>query len=170
MLVTAQFPLTCHAWNRALLLMKLSMMKKSIAAALLVVMVVWAEMALAPMFIMQVWHVNPGREMSDRMAAHHHAMPPGHPCCPGISKAEQVAAPEFAATSPPCQDEHRCCFRQGPLSVPAPVSARNRVSRDAAPAQIAELSLAHDTGSYLFSSTVILLSPPPSLLGMILRV
>jgi len=23
----------------------------------------------------------------------------------------------------PCQDEHRCCFRQGPLNVPAPLNA-----------------------------------------------
>jgi len=150
--------------------MKLSMLKKSIASALLVVMVVWAEMALAPMFIMQVWHVNPGREMSDHMAAHHHTMPPGHPCCPGISKAEQVAAIEFAATTLPCQDEHRCCFRQAPLSVPAPVSAGNRLSQDAAPAQIAELNLVPDADSCISSSTAIALTPPPSLLGMILRV
>lgn len=146
------------------------MMKKSIAAALLMVMVVWAELALAPMFIMQVWHAHPAREMSGHMAAHHHTMPPGHPCCPGISKAEKVAALEFATTTLPCQDEHRCCFRQGPLSVPAPVTAGNRLSRDVAPAGSVGLNPVHDAESYLSSSTAFALSPPPSLLGMILRV
>jgi len=152
------------------IVMKLSMVKKFIAAALLVVIVVWAEMALAPMFIMQVWHANPVREIADRMAAHHHAMPSGHPCCPGISRAENAAALEFAATSRPCQNEHQCCFRQPPLSVPAPVSARDRLSRDSAPAQIAELDLAPDTESFLSSSTAIALNPPPGLFDMILRV
>ena len=60
------------------------MLKKSIATALLVVMVAWAEMALAPMFLMHAGHVHAAHEMSEHRAAHHHVMPAGHPCCPGL--------------------------------------------------------------------------------------
>jgi hypothetical protein len=119
------------------------MVKKSIAAALLVVMMAWSEMALAPMFVMHAWVMHPAREMAEHKAAHHHVMPAGHPCCPGISKAENAAPIEFAASNLPCQDEHRCCFLQGPQNVPAPVSAGHRLSRDVARAEIAELNPGH---------------------------
>ncbi len=144
------------------------MLKKSIAAALLVAMVAWAEMALAPMFLMQAGHVHAAREMSERMAAHHHVMPAGHPCCPGFGKAENTDRIEFAASSLPCQDEHRCCFQQGPQSVPAPVSSR--LSREIAPAEIAELSPAHDAASHVSPATAVAPGPPPGQFGMVLRV
>src|SRR5271167_1364427 len=112
------------------------MLKKSIAAALLVAMMAWAEMALAPMLFMHTGHVHAALEMSEPMAAHpaahHHVMPAGHrlPCCPGIGKTENAALLEFAASSLPCQDDHRCCFQQGPQSMPALARARHRLSRD----------------------------------------
>ncbi len=145
------------------------MLKKSISVALLVVMVAWAEMALAPMLAMYAGHVHPAGAMAEAMAAHHHAMSAGHPCCPGLSKTENTAPIEFAAGSLPCQDEHRCCFRQGPLSVPAPVSAGHRLSQEIAPTQIAELTppLA---ARYASPATAVAPGPPPGLLGMILRV
>jgi hypothetical protein len=148
------------------------MLKKSMAALLLVVVVAWAEMALAPMFIMQVWHVHPAREASAPMAAGHHEMPTGHRCCPGISdprRKTENAPVEIAVSNLPCQDQHRCCFRQGPLNVPAPVSARQEVSRALASANVAELS-PPQTGSNDFSPTPVASGPPPGLLGMILRV
>jgi hypothetical protein len=144
------------------------MLKKSIAVALLMVMVAWAEMALAPMVLMHALRVHPARDMSEHKAAHHHVMPAGHPCCPGLGKTENTAPLEFAASSLPCQDEHRCCFPQGPQSVPAPVSAR--LSREIAPAEIAELSPAHDAESHVSPATTVALGPPPGLLGMVLRV
>src|SRR5271167_4661451 len=109
------------------------MVKKSIAAALLMAMVVWVEMALAPMFFMHAGHVHQAGEIAEHVVAHHHAMPAGHPCCPKTSKTEAAAAIEFAAGSLPCQDEHRCCFQQGPQSVPATVSATHNLSREIAP-------------------------------------
>ncbi|MGA2203847.1 MAG: hypothetical protein ABSG40_17995 [Terriglobales bacterium] len=146
------------------------MLKKSIATALLVVMVAWAEMTLAPMFLMHAGHVHPAHEMSEHRAAHHHVMPAGHPCCPGLSKSENAAALEFAASGLPCQDEHRCCFRQGPQSVPAPVSAGNRFSRDIAPAEIGELNPALNVVPHFSPAAAIAAGPPPGLLGMVLRV
>ena len=145
------------------------MLKKSIAAGLLVVMVAWAEMALAPMFAMHVWPVHPAREMSEHMAAHHHAMPAGHPCCPGLGKAANAAALEFAASSLPCQDQHRCCFLQGPQSVPAPVSAGRELSREIASAEIAEFSPT-PAEWHVSPATAVAPGPPPGRLGMVLRV
>src|SRR5208282_519796 len=144
------------------------MVKRFIAAALLVAIMAWAKMAMAPMFVMHVWHAHPGREMAEQKATHHHAMPAGHPCCPGIGKTENADLLEFAAGSQPCQDEHRCCFRQGPLSVPAPVSAGRRLSSDIAPAEIAELSPAR-AESFVSLATAVAPGLPPSLFGMVLR-
>jgi hypothetical protein len=151
------------------------MLKKSFAAALLVAMMAWAEMAMAPMFVMQLWHTHAGREMSANMAARHRVMAASHPCCPGISKpgvgkTEEVAILDFGATSPPCGDEHRCCFRQGPLNVPAPVGARTKLSQNATPAEIAALDLARDAEPHFSSPTAIALGPPPNLLGMVRRI
>lgn len=145
------------------------MVKKSIAAALLMTMVVWVEMALAPMFFMHAGHVHPAREMAEHKAAHHHLMAAGHHCCPGISKNENEDQFEFAASSMPCQDEHRCCFRQGPQNVPAPVSAGHRLSQEISPAEIAEFSPAH-AESRVSPMTAVAPGSPPALLDMVLRV
>jgi hypothetical protein len=148
------------------------MFKKSIAAALLMVMVAWAEMALAPMLFMQAGHVHAASEMSalapGQMAAHHHAMPAGHPCCPGLGKTGNTVPFEFAVSGLPCHNDHRCCFRQGPQSVPAPVNAR--LSRDIAPAEITELSPDRDAGSHVSPVTALPSGPPPGQLAMVLRV
>jgi hypothetical protein len=150
------------------------MFKKSIAAALLVVIVAWAEMALAPMLAMHSRHVHPAREMAEsgtgQIAAHHHVMPAGHPCCPGLGKTGNTAPLEFAASSLPCQDEHRCCFQQGPQSVPAPASAGDKLSRDVAPEEIAVLNPAHDAESRVSPATAVAPGTPPGLLGMVFRV
>jgi hypothetical protein len=146
------------------------MVKKSISAALLMVMMVWAELALAPMLFMHAGPMHAAREMSERMAAHHHAMPAGHqhPCCPGIGKTENTAWLEFAATSLPCQDEHRCCLQQGPQSVPAPIDSR--ASQAPAPPELASLSPAPTVASHLPPTILVALGPPPDQFGMILRV
>ncbi len=148
------------------------MFKKSIAAALLMVMAAWAEMALAPMLFMHSGHVH-AREMAEpasgqTAAHHHHAMPAGHPCCPGIGKTENTALREFAAGTLPCQNEHRCCFQQGPQNVPAPVNAR--VLREIAPAVIAEISPDCEAESHVSPATAVAPGPPPGRFGMVLRV
>jgi hypothetical protein len=145
------------------------MVKKSIAAALLVAMVAWAEMAMAPMILMHAGHVHPAREMAEHQGAHHHAMPAGHPCCPGFGNTKDAVPLEFAASSLPCQEQHRCCFRQGPQNPPAPVSSRSRLSQEIASAEITQLSLSH-TEWHVSPATAVALGPPPGLLGMVLRV
>jgi hypothetical protein len=147
------------------------MMKKSIAAGLLMVMMVWAEIALAPMLIMNLWHGQAAQAMSEQMNAHLHVMPAGHPCCPRIGEPipnkEDLAGFEFATTSLPCQDEHRCCFQSGPVNVPAPVSAARRYSRAIIPAT-AELSVPATSNEV--HATAVAPGPPPGLAGMLLRV
>lgn len=148
------------------------MVRKSIAATLLIVMMSWAEMALAPMLFMRAGHVHAAVEKSGLTAAHHHAAPSGgsHPCCPGLGKSENLAAVEFfAAGSLPCQDEHRCCFQQGPQSMPAPARAGQRLSRDVAPVEVAELA-PDQAKSHVFAASAVAFSPPPIVLGMILRI
>ena len=145
------------------------MVKKSIAAALLMAMVVWVEMALAPMFFMHAGHVHQAREIAEPAAAHHHAMPAGHPCCPRISKTDAADPIEFAASGLPCEDEHRCCFRQGPQNIPAPVSAGDNLSREIAPVEVADFSpvFAESPVSRMIAAAP---GPPPGLLDMVLRV
>ena len=143
-------------------------MKKSIAAALLVAMVAWAEMALAPMFLMHAGHVHPAREV-EHMAAHHYVMPAGHPCCPGVGKTGETAPREFAATSLPCREQHRCCFLQGPQNPPAPVSSRYRLPQEIAAAEIAQRSPAR-AESHLSPTIAVVPGPAPGLLGMVFRV
>jgi hypothetical protein len=145
------------------------MVKKSIAAALLVAMVAWAEMALAPMFLMHAGHVHAAREVAEHMAAHDHVMPAGHPCCPGLGKAVETALLDFAATSLPCREQHRCCFLQGPQNPPAPVSSRYRLSQEITAAEIAQLSPAQ-AESHVSPTTAVVPGPAPGLLGMVLRV
>jgi len=145
------------------------MVKKSISAALLVVMVAWAEMALAPMLAMHIWHVYPAHEMAANMAAHHHVMPAGHPCCPKIGETGNANLLEFAASSLPCQDEHRCCFLQGPQNLPVPVKAGQKLSQEIALTEIGELRSAL-AESHIFTAKTVALGPPPGLLDMVLRV
>jgi len=144
--------------------------KKHIAAALLVAMVGWAEMAVAPMLLMHAGHMHAALEMAEHKGAHQHVMPAGHPCCPGLGKTGEMAALEIAAASLPCQDQHRCCFLQGPQSVPATVGARRGLSREIAAAEIAELSPAHEAESHVSVAAAAASGPPPGLLGMVLRV
>jgi hypothetical protein len=143
------------------------MRQKPIAALLLVVMVAWAEMTLAPMLLMQAGHVPAAREMSENMAAHHHVMPAGHACCPRIGKTVNPVALELAAASLPCQDQHRCCFQQGPQSVPARLNTG--VQRDIGPAEVAEANLVRDEESHLSPATGVAPASPPGLFGMVLR-
>jgi hypothetical protein len=145
------------------------MAKKSIAAALLMVMVAWAEMSLAPMFLMAAGHVPPSPGVAGHKTAGHHVMPTGHPCCPRISNTENAASLVFAVSSLPSQDEHRCCFLQGPNNVPAPVSVGKRLARGIALAEVAEL-VPLQAESHVSPMTAVAPGPPPGLLDMVLRV
>ena len=105
------------------------MAKKVVAGVLLLAIAAWAEMALAPMLAMHA-HAHPGRtlvaELSSRHAPNHHGVAAEqvakHACCPPVVRIETEGMVELVAESSGCQDSHRCCFRQGPQSVPAPVS------------------------------------------------
>lgn len=158
----------------------MKMLKKSIATALLVAMVAWIELALAPMFIMHVWHVQPAAEVAGHMAAHlaapQHAMPAGHVhrghlCCPGPSTGDANTHPfEIASSSLPCQAEHRCCFQQGPQNVPVPVSASRGDSRNIANVGASELSTLQNEQFQVSLTTAAITGPPPGIFGVILRI
>ncbi len=145
------------------------MLRKPIAAGLLFVVLVWAEMSLAPMLLMHFSHVHAAAQMAEQMASPHHAMPAGHRCCPGIQKTEDAVFAEFAGTGSPCDDDHRCCFRPGPLNVPAPASAGHKLARAIAPAEQTIPNLA-DEASKDFPAVAMTPGSPPGVLGMILRV
>jgi hypothetical protein len=147
------------------------MLKKSISAALVVVMMAWVEMAVAPMLAMHVWYGHPAHEMAANMAGHYHhdAMPAEHPCCPKIRKTENTVLLEFAASSLPCQDQHRCCFLRGPQNLPAPVNAGQKHSQEISLEEIAELAPA-PIRARIPPETQVSSGSPPELLGMILRV
>lgn len=105
------------------------MVRKAIAGMLLLAIVAWAEMTLAPMLAMYGRHLHvqsafPANGISQN-GPHHHAAPQQatkHPCCPPVRKIEAEDALELVAENSGRQDSHRCCFRQGPQSVPAPAS------------------------------------------------
>ncbi len=153
------------------------MANKAIAAVLLVAMVVWAEMAMAPMLAMHAGHMRPGHEMAADMptehVAHHqaeHAQMAGHPCCPGVHRAEPEAVFVVTAGVPACDDPHSCCFRQGPQSVPAPASDVQKLAREMAPAGAAIVSPAVEVSKRAIDNEVFAFRPPPDVFGMTLRV
>jgi len=153
------------------------MAEKAVAAMLLVAMVAWAEMTMAPMLAMHAGHMRPGHEMAADMpaerAAHHHAeltQMGGHPCCPGLHRAELGADLALTTGTPPCGDPHDCCFRHGPQSVPAPAIDLQKLTREMMPARVATPSPTVEVANRRIDSSVFAFRSPPDILGMILRV
>jgi hypothetical protein len=158
------------------------MLRKALAAFLLLVIAAWAEMTMAPMIAMHAGHMRPGHEMAADMpsnhalphAGHHHAehqaMAEGRPCCPVLHKIEPTEALEVASGSPACDDPHSCCFRQGPQSVPAPARDVQKFAREMAPAALVEIIPVRGAGRRSVQDNSPILSPPPEVFGMILRV
>jgi hypothetical protein len=145
------------------------MLRKSIAAALLVAMTAWAEMAVAPLFAMHVWQQHAAHEMQTRMAAHEHAMPAGHPCCPTPPKTANGVVLELAGDNLPCENQHRCCFRQAPPSVPALAAGRG-ILRELAALQNVEIDARPDARAVASEAKPVALRPPPSSMSMVLRI
>jgi len=158
--VTVDLAVPCHTCP--------SMVRKSIAAALLFSLMAWAEIMMAPMLAMQIGHSHQPA-MAEAMVAHHAAMPADHACCPRISRSEDPAPLELAATSQPCQDEHRCCFRQGPQDLPSPASTGHRFSREIVSLEVAEFRPDRDKSNF---SPAIGIDPgsPPGMFSTVLRV
>lgn len=155
------------------------MARKAIAAVLLVAMAAWAEMALAPMLAMHAGHMRPGHEMAADMPSgtHHRAQPTEHaqmdphrPCCPGLQGAEPAIIIEIASTAPGCDDRHSCCFRQGPQSVPAPAGDVQRMAHEMAPATVVEVTPVCPAVKRAAYDRVLVMSFPPDVFGMTLRV
>jgi hypothetical protein len=153
------------------------MAKKAIAAMLLVAMAAWTEMAMAPMLVMHAAHMRPGHEMAADMPAEHaghhhgeHAQMAGHPCCPGLHKAEPEAMLALTASTPACDDPHSCCFRQGPQSVPAPASNVQKLVRDIALTGAAKVSPTVEAAERAIDNKAFAFRPPPDLFGVTLRV
>lgn len=153
------------------------MAKKAIAAVLLVAMAAWAEMVMAPMLAMHAGHMRPGHEMAEDMpaehAAHHHAedvQMAGHPCCPGLHRAEPEAVLALTADAPACDDPHSCCFRQGPQSVPAPARDVQKLAREMVPTGAATVRPAVVAAERAIGNEDLAFRPPPDVFGMPLRV
>jgi hypothetical protein len=150
------------------------MAKKAIAAMLLVTMAAWAEMAMAPMLVMHATHMHPGHEMAADMPEKHathghaeHAQMAGHPCCPGLHRAEPEDVLALSAGAPACDDPHSCCFRQGPQSVPALASDAPKLAPEMGAAGAA-LNPAIELSAT--DNSVSAFRPPPDVFGIPLRV
>jgi len=153
------------------------MAKRATAAVLLVSVLAWAEMALAPMLAMHAAHIRPGHEMATDMPAEHAGHHPqhgetNHACCPQAHKTISENTGEFAASAPGCTDPHSCCFRQGPQSVPAP--AREPAGNDQLAKELISAVLAYGTSvsgaKREFCDSTLPLRPPAEVFGMTLRV
>jgi uncharacterized protein involved in copper resistance len=144
------------------------MVRRFIAGLLLWVVAAWAEVLVAPMLTIHAL-AHPVHAMAQPMAVHHHAMPATHPCCPGLQAATTAPMVEFAAASLPCADEHRCCFRQGPQSAPAPAQYDRKPSPEVDASQTVALKPACPALP-VESLPVALASSPPTTFGMILRI
>lgn len=144
--------------------------KKLISALLLLAITAWAEIMLAPLITMPAGHTHPAHAVALHPAGHDHAMTMAHACCPGLkTSAEAIPMLEFQAASLPCEDQHRCCFRQGPQGAPAPASARMRFSPEVASLQSGVLQ------PELRSSSPVAIPverglPPPARFGTVLRI
>ena len=146
------------------------MVRKSLAGLLILVVGAWAEMVVAPMFSIRVAHLHPARDMAQAMAAHDHAMPAAHPCCHGFKGAlGAIPTLEFAAAVLPCSDQHRCCFRQGPQSAPAPVRATADDSREIAAINFSSTAPTIQTAPAA-SVPVAFVLPPLDIFGVVLRI
>ncbi|MFI5103727.1 MAG: hypothetical protein ACHP79_02280 [Terriglobales bacterium] len=159
-MVTSRLFALCHPDS--------SVGKKLIAALLLLAIPAWAEIMLAPFLTMHAGYAHPAHAVHP--AAHDHAMPMAHACCPGLkTSGEALPTIEFRAASLPCEDQDRCCFRQGPQGAPAPASARMRFSPEVALLQTADLQ------PELRSSSPVAIPaerglPPPARFGTVLRI
>ena len=158
------------------------MAKKAIAAMLLVAM-----MVLAPMLAMQAGHMRPGHEMAADMPpehpAHHHAAmhyaaqaaevgqtTSGRPCCPGVHETQPEVVLELSAGPFGCDDPRSCCFQQGPQSIPVPARDVQKLTRDLTPVVVAEVDPVQPAMKRPVGDSGLVLSPPPYVFGMILRV
>lgn len=155
------------------------MAKRATAAVLLFSVLVWAEMALAPMLAMHAGHMRASHEMAADMPAEHsahHTQPQeemNHPCCPPAHKQTSANTLEFTAGAPPCGDPHSCCFRQGPQSVPAPARQRagyDELAKDLIPASQAVPIPANEWAKQGSWDSVPSVSPRAEVFGMTLRV
>ena len=144
---------------------------------LLLVIAAWAEMAVAPMLAILAGHMHGEHALAAKelpQHASHHVVSARqgakHACCPPIGRVEAEGVLELVAENSGCQDSHRCCFRQGPQSVPEPVGEARQLGpqlSSTAPSQappIANVSYSID------AETEADLPAYPHLFGMTLRI
>ena len=124
---------------------------------------------MAPLFTIHA-HLLAMQAMGTPHAEHQHGMSPVHDCCPGFHKsADPGPSLELKADGLPCEEEHRCCFRQGPQSTPSPASDGRRPSPE-----ISENSAQLDADLIVrpsaWSATIPVLRPPPGTFGTVIRI
>jgi hypothetical protein len=144
--------------------------RKFISALLLLAITAWAEIMLAPLITMPAGHTHPMLAVAMHPGVHDHATSMAHACCPGLNGSREATPPiEFRASSLPCQDEHRCCFRQVPQGAPVPASARIRIAPEMVSLQIAALKPELRSSSAV-ATPVERGLPPPALFSTVLRI
>jgi hypothetical protein len=144
--------------------------KKLISALLLLAITAWAEIMLAPLITMPAGHTHPAHAVAMHPTGHDHAMSMAQACCPGLKTSREATPPiEFLASSLPCEDQHRCCFRQGPQGAPAPASARIQFSPEGVSLQIGDLKPELRSSSAV-ATPVERGLPPPALFGTVIRI
>jgi hypothetical protein len=153
------------------------MAKRSIAGLLVVAMMVWAELTLAPMLAMHAGHMRAGHQIAEEIsiphAAHHHGTPmqtpAKHACCPPVHQAAPEGMLELVADISGCHDPHSCCLRQGPQSIPAPARALRELTQRT-PAE-STLAIAQVNAEKHTTGDDVIASPPHlHIFGMTLRV
>jgi hypothetical protein len=135
------------------------MRRKSIATALLFVIIAWTEMAFAPMLAMRAHHISSVAGNSPTASL--------HSCCPEVGKSEHHQG-AFPADSISCLEDHRCCFQHGPQNVPSPVP--NGSSRSQAVVALNVVVTPPRAESTFSHSTAVSFRSLGVDLGMVLRV
>jgi len=154
------------------------MARRAITFVVLFAVAAWAELCVAPMLTM-VAHVHPTHAAAaNKMdhAAMHHGMHHGgadaaeKPCCPGLHGTISDKGLTIAAEAPGCEDSHRCCFRQGPQSVPSPVRDVERQGQSTESVVIAAMVLPQQAMERAPSMSAGMAARPPDLFAMTFRV
>ena len=146
------------------------MLRKSIAALLLLTITAWAEVVMAPMFTFHAGHRHAAHTAAQPHSGHQHGMPADHACCPGLHKSTQASPSiELKADGLPCEEQHRCCFRQGPQSTPSPAPDRRPPSPEIS-GDSADLNASLIPRPSAWSAATPALRPPPGAFAMVLRI
>ena len=141
------------------------MSRKFMAAVLLVTIAAWVEMTLAPLLVMDHSHVHAtgAGTVAVHAMEHHDSAMAGHACCPGLHANPSVSAPAevaFVSEKAPCENQHRCCFRQIPSGSPAPTRPGGQGSSASSTARTTKLPSLEQRQFAVCANSGLAKSPP----------